>query len=215
VPLCNRVTPLGELIATPERGLVYGNRGCLHDEEGEIRRFYATRRWIACRLSFRGRRRSQLMAPGRFTELFFLDEATALAAGHRPCAECRRGDYDRFTAVWSELHPGQIGADAIDAQLHGERLALGHGKRERRLHESRYSELPDGTFVLEAGWPHLVLTGQLLAWSPGGYGDGHRRPRNGLASVLTPPSLIAILRSGWSPSVPLLHPSSDRSQRNL
>jgi hypothetical protein len=199
---------LGELIATPERGLVYGNRGCLHNEEGEIRRLYATRRWIACRLCFRGRRRSPLMAPGRFTELFFLDEATALAAGHRPCAECRRSDYNRFADLWLTLHPGQVGADAIDAQLHGERLAVGTG--ERQLHESRYSELPDGTFVLEAGVPHLVLARRLLAWSPGGYRGGRRRPRDGGATVITPPSLIAILRTGWSPSVPLLHPSSDR-----
>jgi hypothetical protein len=198
---------LGELIATPERGLVYGNRGCLHDEEGEIRRFYATKRWIACRLSFRDRRRSPLMAPGRFTELFFLDEVTALAAGHRPCAECRRSDYNRFGDLWRALHPGQIGADAIDEQLHGERLAL--GTRRRRLHESRYSELPDGTFVLEADKPHLVLGQQLLAWSPSGYNDRHPRPRDGRATVITPPSLIAILRTGWSPSVPLLHPSSD------
>jgi hypothetical protein len=190
---------------------VYGNRGCLHSEEGKIRRDYATKRWIACRLRFRGRRRSPLMAPGRFTELFFLDEATALAAGHRPCAECRRSDYNRFGDVWLTLHPGQTGADAIDAQLHGERLA--DGKRERRLHEARYSGLPDGTFVLEAGVPYLVVGRQLLTWSPGGYRDGYGRPRNGRATVITPPSLIAILRSGWSPSVPLLHPSSDRLSR--
>lgn len=206
MPLRNRVTPFGDLIATPERGLVYGNRGCLHNERGEIRRHYATKRWIACRLCFRGRRRSPLMPPGRFTELFFLDEATALAAGHRPCAECRRGDYNRFTELWSTLHPGQIGADAIDAHLHEERLAP--GKRDRLFHESRYNELPDATFVLEAGGPHLVLGRQLLSWSPGGYRNGHRRPRNGRATVITPPSLVAILRSGWSPSVPLLHPSS-------
>jgi hypothetical protein len=199
---------LGELIATPERGLVYGNRGCLHDEAGEIRRLYATKRWIACRLRFRGRRRSPLMAPGRFTELFFLDEATALAAGHRPCAECRRSDYERFSDLWRALHPDRIGADAIDDQLHRERLALGN--RERLLHETRYSELPDATFVLEAGEPHLVLGRQLLRWSPGGYRDAHRRPRTGRATAITPPSLIAILRSGWSPVVPLLHPSSDR-----
>jgi hypothetical protein len=206
VPLRNRVTPLGELIATPERGLVYGNRGCLHDEHQEIRRLYATKRWIACRLCFRGRRRSPLMAPGRFTELFFLDEATALAAGHRPCAECRRSDYNRFSDLWSALHPGQAGADAIDEQLHGERLAP--GSRERRLHESPYSELPDGAFVLEAGRPQVVLGRQLLTWSAGGYRDRHPLPRNGSATVITPPSLISILRSGWSPSVPLLHPSS-------
>jgi hypothetical protein len=198
---------LGELIATPERGLVYGNRGCLHDEHREIRRRYPTKRWIACRLCFRGRRRSPLMAPGRFTELFFLDEATALAAGHRPCAECRRSDYNRFSELWLALHPGQVGADAIDAQLDGERLAP--GSRERLLHESPYSELPDGAFVLEAGRPQLVLARELLTWSAGGYRDRQRRPRNGNATVITPPSLIAILRSGWSPSVPLLHPSSD------
>jgi hypothetical protein len=207
VPLQNRVTPLGELIATPERGLVYGNRGCLHDEQGNIRRRYATRRWIACRLCFRGRRRAPLMAPGKFTELFFLDEATALAAGHRPCAECRRSDYNRFGELWSALHPGQIGADAIDVQLHAERLA--HGNRERRFHEALYSDLPDGTFVREGAQPRVVLADRLLTWSPGGYSDARRRPRKGRATVITPPSLVAILRSGWSPSVPLLHPSSE------
>jgi hypothetical protein len=151
------------------------------------------------------------MAPGRFTELFFLDEATALAAGHRPCAECRRIDYNRFSELWFALHPRQLGADAIDAQLHAERLAV--CKRERLLHEAPYSELPDGAFVLEAGAPHLVLARQLLTWSAGGYCDGHRRPRTGRATVITPPSLIAILRGGWSPSVPLLHPSADRLSR--
>src|SRR5690348_2487532 len=104
------------------------------------------------------------MAPGRFTELFFLDEATALAAGHRPCAECRRSDYNRFSDLWSELHPGKTGADAIDTQLHSERLLA--GRNGRLLHESLYDELPDGTFVLEASRPHLVLARQLLTWSP-------------------------------------------------
>ena len=94
MPLQNRVTPLGELIADPARGLVYGNRGCLHDATGRIRRTFAVKRWIACRLEFKGRRRSPLLQPGRYTELFFLDEATAFAAGHRPCAECRREDYN-------------------------------------------------------------------------------------------------------------------------
>jgi hypothetical protein len=197
---------LGDLIATPERGLVYGNRGCLHNERGEIRRRYATKRWIACRLCFGGRRRSPLMMPGRFTELFFLDEATAMAAGHRPCAECRRSDYNRFSDLWLSLHPSQVGADAIDAQLHRERLAA--GSRERLLHEASYSELADGTFVLKAGEPHLVLGCQLLPWSPGGYHDVRSRPSSGRATVITPPSLIAILRGGWSPSVPLLHPSA-------
>src|SRR5918992_6123223 len=125
MPLQNRVTPLSELIAVPDRGLVYGNRGCLHDGQGRIRRLHATRRWIGCRLEFRGWHRSPLMQPGRFTELFFLDEATAFAAGHRPCALCRRADYDRAMAIW-----GHVGADAIDVRLHGERLS----GRERRRH---------------------------------------------------------------------------------
>ena len=114
MPLRNRVTPLGELIADPARGLVYGNRGCLHDDRGEIRRRFATRRWISCRLEFKGWHRTTLMQPGKFTELFFLDEATALAAGHRPCALCRREDYHRFLDL-----VGATGADEIDERLTG------------------------------------------------------------------------------------------------
>ncbi len=131
--LQNRVTPLSQLIADPARGLVYGNRGCLHDATGRIRRRYAGRRWIACRLRFRGWHRGPLMQPGRFTELFFLDEATAFAAGHRPCALCRRADYDRFGALWRELHPADASADAIDARLHAERVEP--GTHAQRLHE--------------------------------------------------------------------------------
>ena len=203
MPLQNRVTPLGALIATGERGLVYGNRGCLHDDTAAIRRLYGTKRWIACRLRFRGRRRTQLMAPGRYTELFFLDEATALAAGHRPCAECRRDDYNRLTEIWSELHPGQYGADAIDDQLPLERLVP--QSRERRFHEAPYDDLPDGTFILHDGKPCLVLGSRLRPWSPGGYPTQLRRPAHGLATVVTPPSLVAILHRRWSPLVPFLH----------
>src|SRR5712692_5089103 len=151
MPLQNRVTPLGELVADAGRGLVYGNRGCLHDEAGRIRRRYSGKLWIACRLEFRGWHRSPLMQPGRFTELFFLDEATAFAAGHRPCALCRREDYDRFVAICRELHPGQTGADAIEAQLHTERLDP--ETRGQRRHEARLDELPDGAFVLHEGAP--------------------------------------------------------------
>jgi hypothetical protein len=206
MPLQNRVTPLGDLVVSGERGLVYGNRGCLHDDAGAIRRGYATKRWIACRLEFRGRRRTPLMAPGRFTELFFLDEATALAAGHRPCAECRRGDYRRLTEVWPDLHPGQHGADAIDAQLHLERLVTHTGKR--RLHEAPYTELPDGAFVLHGAGPCLVLGPRLLSWSPGGYLSSQPRPAEGLAALITPPSLVGVLRRGWAPLVPFLHPTA-------
>ena len=147
MPRQNRVTPLGEAIATPERGLVYANRGCIHDTSGAVReRRYPTKRWIACQLEFRGRHRRPLMAPGKFTELFFLDEATALAAGHRPCGECRYTDYVHLTALWADLHPGQIGADAIDEQLDGERRDP--DTKQRRFHQAGYDELPDGAFVL-------------------------------------------------------------------
>jgi len=206
MPRQNRVTPLGELIATPARGLVYANRGCLHDTDGRIRRSFNGRRWIACRLWFKGWRRSPLMAPGRFTELFFLDEATALAAGHRPCALCRREDYNRFRRIWAEAHGAVAGADAIDSQLHDERLAV--GIRERRLHQFVVDELPDGAMVLWEGAPRLVLGRRLLAWTPAGYEDPISRPSGGEASVITPPSLLAVLSTDWAPAVPLLHPTA-------
>jgi hypothetical protein len=198
MPLQNRVTPLGELIADPARGLVYGNRGCLHDETGRIRRSFAVKRWIACRLEFKDWRRTSLLQPGRFTELFFLDEATAFAAGHRPCALCRRADYDRFVALVGAR------ADEIDERLHAERL---DASRRRRLHPARLRDLPDGTFLLEGGQPWLVLGGELLRWTPSGYTD--RLPRSGGNVVLiTPPSLVEVLRTPWQGVVPLLHPSA-------
>ncbi len=192
MPLQNRVTPLGELIATPTRGLVYGNRGCLHDAGGRIRRHHNGRRWIACRLRFRGWHRAPLLQPGRFTELFFLDEATAFAAGHRPCALCRREDYNRFLKI-----VGEPGADAVDARLHAERFSH-HGA----------GDLPDGAFVLREDAPWLVVGDELLRWTPAGYTDRVDRPP-GDATVITPPTLLAVLRSGWSGAVPLLHGSAE------
>ena len=204
MPLQNRVTPLGELVADPARGLVFGNRGCLHDASGRIRRHYAVKRWIACRLEFKGWQRGPLLQPGRFTELFFLDEATAFAAGHRPCALCRREDYERFTAIWRELHPGQVGADAIDAQLHAERVDP--ATRGHRFHELPAADLPDGAFVLVDSRPRLVRGRRLLTWTPAGYHDPVPFP--GAAALITPPSLVAVLRTGWSGAVPLLHPTA-------
>jgi hypothetical protein len=193
MPLRNRVTPLGDLIADPARGLVYGNRGCLHDAEGRIRRHHNGRRWIACRLRFKGWHRSPLLQPGRFTELFFLDEATAFAAGHRPCALCRREDYERFLAI-----AGASGADEIDRRLHAER---------GRQHEA--AGLPDGAFVLQDGEPWLVHGDALRRWTPAGYTDRAPRPA-GRATAITPPTLVAVLWTGWSGAVPLLHPSVER-----
>jgi hypothetical protein len=185
------VTPLGDVVAHPARGLVYGNRGCLHDADGRIRRRFAGKRWIACRLQFRGWHRHPLLQPGRFTELFFLDEATALSAGHRPCALCRREDYNRFLEL-----TGADGADEIDARLHEERLA------PRR---DAPPDLPDGAFVLLDDGPWLVTGQTLRRWTPAGYTD--ERPRGG-GLLITPPTLVGVLRSGWaSDAVPLIHPT--------
>jgi hypothetical protein len=206
VPLQNRVTPLGELIADPGRGLVYGNRGCLHDDRGRIRRPYAVKRWIACRLAFRGWHREPLMQPGRFTELFFLDEATAFAAGHRPCALCRREDYVRFLEIWRDLHRGPSNADAMDERLHEERLDP--RTRGQRHHEAPIDGLPDGVFVLRSGGPWLVLGGSLLRWTNGGYGERAARPTGEAATVVTPPTLVEVLRAERDPVVPFLHPTA-------
>ena len=198
----NRVTPFGDLIADPARGLVFGNRGCLHDAAGEITRGHALRRWISCRLSFKDRRRA-LMQPGRYTELFFLDEATALAAGHRPCAECRREDYDRFRALWPG---GRARATAIDDRLHAERLT---DAGRQRHHESALDDLPDGAFVAREGAPWLVYQDTLLRWTPAGYTDSIARDAGSRAVVVTPPSTVAVLRQGWRPAaVPFLPWSS-------
>jgi hypothetical protein len=204
VTLRNRVTPLSELVAEPARGLVYGNRGCLHDASGRIVRSHAVRRWIACRLEFRGWQRGPLLQPGKFTELFFLDDATALAAGHRPCALCRRADYVALTQMWDSRHSADRGADAIDLRLHAERLDGG----SRRLHHARVDELPDGAMLLLGGEPWLVRGERLLRWTPAGYAGAQRRPGGMTSELLTPPSLVALLATGWRGVVPLLHPTA-------
>ena len=195
MPLRNRVTPLGELVADPARGLVFGNRGCLHDAHGNIVRRFQVKRWIACRLEFKGRRRVEKQQPGRYTELFFLDEATAFAAGHRPCAECRREDYVRFLELVGERR-----ADAIDERLHRERLAPYRVRRRSpgsRTAPSCWTRASRGSFRHE-----------LLRWSPAGYTERRVRPPNGEATVVTPPSLLDVLRAGFTGVVPLLHPSA-------
>ena len=203
MPRQNRVDPFGGLVATECRGTLMGNRGCLHDEERRIRRAYALRRWIFCVLEFRGRHR-QIMAPGRYTELFFLDEATALAAGHRPCAECQRERYLQFRQAWLSANAGRVSGsfcsvDEIDDVLHGERLAPGSAKRTWR---SPLAELPAGVMIVgERGVPFLVLSDRLLPWSACGYGPGIRRPASGQAEVLTPPSTVGAMAAGFVPTV--------------
>jgi len=201
MPLQNRVTPFGELIATEARGLLMGNRGRLHDAGRRIVRYAQGRRWISCLTSFRDRRRT-VMTPDSYTELFFLDEAVALAAGHRPCAECRREDYVRFQHAWARASLGKTGADLMDERLHADRLIR---PGARRTYREMLSDLPDGAFVEndDAAW--LVWQGALHAWSPAGYGARWPIGRREV-TVITPKCLVTVLGAGYSPAI--IHPSA-------
>jgi len=204
MPLQNRVTPFGELIATPARGTLMGNRGCLHDAQQRIRRAFAVKRWIICVLEFKGRHR-QVMAPGQYTELFFLDEATALAAGHRPCAECQRARYDLFRAHWAGRGRTLPGADDMDDALHAERI---DGSRAKRTYTERPSRLPAGTMVADRdGQAYLVQGATLLRWTPAGYAASPTPPPEARWRVLTPRSTVRALARGYPAAV---HPSAGR-----
>jgi hypothetical protein len=201
VPARNRVTPLGDLVAIPLRGAFTGNRGRLH-EGREVVRFRAGELWIICALRFNDRRHEQWQ-PRHFTWLYFHDEAVAFAAGHRPCGECRHGDYVAFRDAFSAAAPDgapRPSADELNRRLHGERIV--RGTHRRRLHHSGWSELPDGAFVLsDDGVAALVLGRELIAWGHGGYGARHARPRRGTATVITPPSTLAAIRAGYTPQI--------------
>lgn len=200
MPRQNRVTPFGEIVALPGRGLMMGNRGILHDDAGRIVRSSQVRRWIACVTEFRGRYR-KVMQPHSYTELFFLDEATSLAAGHRPCAECRNTDYRRFQALWKACHGAPANADAMDATLHAHRLA----GRAKRIYRDDLANLPNGTFVTLDGNAWLVWGAQLLEWSDAGYTTRRPRPPHGNVDVLTPRPTVAILAAGYRPAI---HPTA-------
>lgn len=186
--LQNRVLPTGEIVADPARGMLMGNRGCLHDDQRQLGRArWRGRAWICCQLAFKGRKR-QVMAPGQYTELFFLDEAVALAAGHRPCAECRRADFKAFQAAFRGLNAPQM-----DAVLHAARL---DGRAQRR-HRASLEGLPDSVFV-DHGGPHLVRGAGLWPYAPAGYGDPVARFQ-GVVTVLTPAPMVEVLRAGYRP----------------
>ncbi len=194
MPERNRVTPLGEIVATELRGAWTGNRGVLH-EGREIVRSHAGNLWIACALEFRGRHR-ELWLPNRWTPLFFHDEAVAFAAGHRPCGECRHADYQAYKAAWSEAFGAPPpSAGEMNRRLHSERIH--RGSHRRRFHVVSWSELPDGAFVLYRDAPFLVLGKQLVAWGLAGYGERRRRPGRGDAVAITPPATLAVLRAGY------------------
>jgi hypothetical protein len=204
MPLQNRVLPTGEIVADPGRGLMMGNRGCLHGRSRELGvTRWRSRLWIACVLDWQGRRRDP-MPPGRWTALFFLDEATALAAGHRPCAYCRRGDYTDFSAAWQAARgPGERPlARDLDAVLHGERV-----DRQRRqvTRAATAGELPDGVMIRAGGQVGLYLGGSLRPWSWEGYGTPVPVGADREVEVLTPPSIARAIAAGYRP---LVHPTA-------
>jgi hypothetical protein len=199
----NRVTPLGDIVAIPLRGAWTGNRGRLHSSH-EIVRFHASDLWITCALEFRDRWNEQ-WTPNHYTYLFFHDEAVSFAAGHRPCAECRRESYDDYRRSWADAAGSAIPmAGEMNRQLHAERLHSGTHKR--RLHSLPWPSLPNGAFTLVDDGPMLVLDNELVEWTHAGYGAHHRRPTRGDATVITPPSTIGALRAGYRAQI-------DRSAR--
>lgn len=212
LPLQNRVAPTGDIVATSARGMFTGNRGILHDPVTRtlLKRRWSSPTWIVCVCEFRSRRRA-VMATRSWTELFFLDEATALAAGHRPCFYCRRADAERFRAAWQAGNGvSRPSAKQIDATLHAERLA----GRTKRLHPlPRPIEfLPDGA-MLQAVVPdaldaasYLILRGRVLQWSFDGYRTVEAKIPD--AMLLTPPSTLRALAAGYQP---VLHPSARES----
>jgi len=199
MPLQNRVDPFGDVFRTPARGAMMGNRGGgLHNNDREMVRCYKSRRWITCVLEFRGRYR-KVMSVGRYTELFFLDEAVAFSAGHRPCAECRRDRYNAFRIAWQRRskHATPPFADEMDLELHPARIDRG----KKVTYEAKLSSLPDGTFVRIEERAHLVWRDALLLWTPEGYARKHPRTEDFVVTVLTPKPIVGCFGEGYVPEI--------------
>jgi hypothetical protein len=204
-PLQNRVLPTGEIVSHPGRGLLMGNRGCIHrpDRTLGVTR-WRTKMWISCVLDWRGRRRD-VMPPGRWTALFFLDEATALAAGHRPCGYCRRADHRWFAESWQAAQglAERPYAWQLDVWLHAERVVS--RTRAKLTRPARLADLPDGAMISYRGEPALVIDGTLRPWSFDGYGPPTAPGPDTTVTLLTPPSIVAALSAGYRP---LVHPTA-------
>ncbi len=205
MPLQNRVNPFSKLIATLERGAWTGNRGVIHNENKEIVRNYAVKYWITCALNYKDFRRS-VMSPNRWTELFFLDEATAFAAGHRPCGFCRNADFKLFKKLWISANGDQYGFTSktsmplIDAVIHRERLTE---NGSQKTFTAILATLPDGTFITlgEKNKALLWFQQNLYEWSFGGYSKVELFDKDQLVDVLTPLSYVAVFKKGYVPQV--------------
>jgi hypothetical protein len=202
--LQNRVNPFGELIATTARGSWLGNRGVIHNERRQIVRPFKHKAWIICQLEFKGRKRI-VMTPNRWTELFFLDEATAFAAGHRPCFECRKEDAKRFKSYWIKGNSSYgfsmaTSINEIDEIIHRERIDV---RNKKVLHERAASEIPDGSFTLFNNHSHLFRKGVLYRWTPFGYEENIPVTDTAKLTVLTPDSIVNAFSAGYVPQVKL------------
>jgi hypothetical protein len=207
MPLQNRVTPFGDIVAIPQRGMFTGNRGIIHDPATRtlLQRRWATKAWLICLCEFKGRRRA-VMARRSWTELFFLDEAVALAAGHRPCFFCRREAAVAFRNAWALVRAERVPPAAeMDAVLHDERLD--HGRKRLHALPDPVDELPDGGVIAAAGNAYILVRGRAFRWTADGYEGPFELPRVG--ALLTPPSTLGALRAGYRPT---LHPSIDTMQ---
>jgi hypothetical protein len=198
MPLQNRVDPYGTIFRSPARGTIMGNRGgALHNDQREIVRPFLNQRWITCVLEFRGRHRS-VMSPGRYTELFFLDEAVAFAAGHRPCAECRRERFNAFRLAWKGTASAPASAPEIDAELHRSRVDT---RRQKVTYEAALGSLPNGTFIEIDHHPYLAWNDAIFLWTPEGYKNKKPRPDRSKVRVLTPQPIVECFRHGYEPEI--------------
>lgn len=201
MPLQNRVTPDSQIIAVRSRGTLMGNRGgVMHRDDKTLGpKRWVTKQWIACRLSYKGRWR-EVMGPDSYTELFFLDEASAFSAGHRPCYECRRRDAVEFSEIWGDVHAngGRAKASDIDTVLHAERLTA---EGRKATFQARIGDLPTGTMIKRPEGVYLILASRLLLWSPDGYMSAIPADPDQQVEVLTPPSIIAVFRDGYDADV--------------
>jgi hypothetical protein len=201
MPLQNRITPNGDIISTTARGAWLGNRGVIHNAQKQTIKPFNLKAWITCALEFRGRHR-EVMMPNRWTELFFLDEATAFSAGHRPCFQCRYKDHKRFKSAWLKGNP-QYGftektpVSEIDKILHAERI----NKGEKVTYNDDPANLPDCTFILIDSLPYVISKDLMYQWTPIGYEKGITLPTAQQVEVLTPRSIVNMLRAGYEPQI--------------